>query len=426
MKRNKAILAGCVGTALENYDTMLYMHFLPILSLLFFPNEDPAVSSLLGMASFAVGFCMRPLGGVVFAHVGDRLGRKIALGSSIMLMSFPTFMIGLLPTYAQIGLTASLALIVCRLLQNFCVAGELIGGSIFLFEHAKPGYEGRTTSLLNVSIQVGSFIGAGIGIICLRSFLPEWGWRIPFLFGAVLGLFGYYIRRSIQETPAFLKIKEEKSITRFPLWKTLQRDKTSLLRTMGICASVMGPFQMIYVYMADVLRTKFHLLPDQILAHNMKLMVLIMVTLPIMGYLADKFGYKRIMGLSMLGVIMISYPSFWLMEKALSSEDILKMQSVLAIVACGVAGPCCVLVSNLFPTRERYSGYALGWSLGSILFAGCTPLFSLLLVQWTGDSKAPAYVLMFCGMAGLCAMIDLYKGAALSSFKGSPQVPQSP
>ena len=403
MKRSKAILAGTIGTALEYYDTMLYMHFLPILSPLFFPSEDPSVSSLLGMSSFAVGFCMRPLGGLVFGHVGDRLGRKVALGISIMLISFPTFVIGLLPTYAQIGISASIALVVCRLIQNFCVGGEVIGGSIFLVEHAKPGYENRASSLLNVAVQVGSFIGAGLGLICLKSFLPEWGWRVPFLCGAVFGLFGYYVRKKIQETPSFLKINQEKRLDKLPVWEVIKRDKNSLFRTMGICSSIMAPFQIIYVYMGDVLRVKFHLLPDQILFHNMHLMILMILVLPIMGYFADKLGYKRVMSLSLLGAIIASYPSFWFLERAENPSEVMMIQSILAILACGVAAPCCVLVSNLFPVKERYSGYALGWSVGSILFAGLTPLFSLLLVRWTGDQKFPSYILMFCGMMGLLA-----------------------
>ena len=122
MTRVKATIAGVIGTALEYYDCMLYMHFLPILTPLFFPSEDPQVSSLLGMASFAIGFCIRPLGGVIFGHIGDRLGHKTALGASVLLISFPTFLIGVLPTYAQMGITASLILLLCRLLQNFCVA----------------------------------------------------------------------------------------------------------------------------------------------------------------------------------------------------------------------------------------------------------------------------------------------------------------
>ncbi len=406
MKRSKVILAGVMGTALEYYDTMLYMHFLPILTPLFFPSEDAFISSLLSMASFAVGFLMRPLGGIVFGHIGDRLGRRVALGISIMLISLPTFVMGLLPTYGQVGIIAPMALILCRLLQNFCVGGEVIGGSIFLVEQAKPGYESRTSSLLNVAIQIGSFIGAGLGLISLWAFLPEWGWRIPFLFGAVFGLFGYYVRTKIQETPEFSHLRQEKRLAKLPLWEALKRDKKSLFRTMGICAGVMTPFQIIYVFMGDVLKTKFQLLPDQILAHNMKLMVLMALVLSGMGYLADKFGYKRIMGLSLLGAICFSHPAFWMMERALTPNEILLMQAVLAVLACGVAAPCCVLVSSLFPVRERYSGYALGWSLGAILFAGLTPLLSLLLVQWTGDSKAPSYILMVYGGAGLASIME--------------------
>ena len=411
MKRSKAILAGTIGTALEYYDTMLYMHFLPILSPLFFPSEDPSVSSLLGMSSFAVGFCMRPLGGLVFGHVGDRWGRKVALGISIMLISFPTFIIGLLPTYAQIGIAASLVLVLCRLIQNFCVGGEVIGASIFLVEHAKPDYENRASSLLNVAVQVGSFIGAGLGLICLKSFLPEWGWRVPFLCGALFGLFGYYVRKKIQETPSFLKINQEKNLAKLPVWEVIKRDKGSLFRTMGICSGVMAPFTMIYVYMGDILRTKFHLLPDQILFHNMQLMILMIFVLPLMGYFADKLGYKRVMSLSLLGIIIASYPSFWFIERAGNPSEVMMIQSILAILACGVAAPCCVLVSSLFPIQERYSGYALGWSVGSILFAGLTPLLSLLLVRWTGDQEVPSYILMLCGTLGLLACdMRLLKG----------------
>lgn len=384
------------------------------------------MSSLLGMASFAVGFLMRPLGGIIFGHIGDRWGRRIALALSIILISIPTFIIGLLPTYAQIGISASIGLIICRLLQNFCIAGEVIGGSIFLVEHAKVGYENRASSLLNVGGQLGSFIGAGLGLICLNSFLPEWGWRVPFLFGALFSLFGYYVRKKVEETPEFTKISQNKALAKRPLWEAIKKDKKSLLRTMGICAGVMGPFQMIYVYMGDVLRTKFHLLPAQILSHNMQIMLLMMGVLPLMGYVADKVGCKRVMTLSLLGAMVTSYPAFWIIEKSISSAEVLMVQGVLAILACGVAGPCCVFLSSLFPTQERYSGYALGWSLGSILFAGLTPLLSLLFVQWTGDSKAPACLLMFFATGGLLAMIDIQKATILRVLRESPPSPLVP
>lgn len=415
-KRLRAVLAGIIGTVLEYYDAMLYMHFLPILSPLFFPHEDPSISSLLGMASFAVGFLMRPLGGMIFGHIGDRWGRKIALGLSIILISFPTFIIGLLPTYAQIGIFASIVLVVCRLMQNFCVGGEAIGGSVFLIEHAKPGYESRTTCLLNVGVQVGSLIGAGLGLICLRSFLPEWGWRVPFLLSVFFALFGYYVRKKVDETPEFIKVKQEKDLAKLPLWEVIKRDKGSILRTMGICAGVMAPSQMIYVYMGDLLKIRFHLLPDQVLAHNMKIMVLTIITLPLMGYFADRVGYKKIMSLSLLGFISTSYPSFWIIEKITNPYEVLMVQSLLALLMCGVAAPCCVLVSNLFPARERYSGYALGWTVGSILFAGLTPLLALLFVRWTGNPKAPAYILMFCAAAGLLSMIEFGKTKASLHF----------
>ncbi|EKD86812.1 MAG: hypothetical protein ACD_37C00139G0004 [uncultured bacterium] len=408
MTKAKAIFAAVVGTILENYDAMLYVHFLFILSPLFFPNEDPFVTTILGMGSYAVGFITRPLGGIFFGHIGDRLGRRTALGLSIMFIIVPTFIMGILPTYAQIGVTAPILLIICRMLQSFSVGGEATGASIFLVEHASPGHKSLASSLLNVAIIVGSLMGMGIGLISLNSFFPEWGWRVPFLMGSVFCVFGYYIRTKIAETPAFEEVIKKQQITKFPLREAIKNDKMTILKTMGICASVMAPYQMLFVYMGDVLRNKLQLPMADVLAHNMKVTVVLVLSLLFMGYLGDKVGFKRLMGGGLVATIILIYPLFLFIQNAPSPNNIMLMQSIFALVVAAAAAPCC-LMSTYFPTKERYSGYGFGWSLGSIFFAGFTPLFAVLLVKWTGNETAPAFILMFYGLFGILALITSRK-----------------
>ena len=405
---HKVILSAIGGTILEYYDALLYTHLLFILTPLFFPSEDLFVSRVLGMGSYAIGFLMRPLGGIIFGHIGDRLGRKVALGYSIILMSLPTFIIGVLPTYATIGIAAPVILILCRLLQSFSVGGESAGATVFLVEHAKRGYESTTTSFINVACNAGGVIGAAFALIGLRSFFPEWGWRIPFLLGAIFGWVGYYIRRQIEETPEFTKELERQSIKSLPLKEILRSRKINVLRTMGICAGVMAPFQMIYVYIPDILRSKFNLPIEQVIAQNIKVMLIMMVTLPVMGYIADRIGFKKVIGWSLFILVLSIYPLFLFVSEAHTPQRILLIQSIISIISSGITAPCCVLISQFFSTGERYTGCAFGWSLGAILFAGCTPLLSVLLVEWNGNEHSPAYILIFCGLLGLLALKENY------------------
>ena len=229
MNQRKSIIAAVSGTTLEYYDFMLYMHFLFILSPLFFPTDNLVVARMIGMATFALGFVMRPIGGLVFGHLGDRFGRKRALALSIILISLPTFIIGVLPTYAQIGLLAPVILLTCRLLQSFCLGGEATGATVFLVEHAKRGYEGRIGSLLNVGGELGGILGTSLGVIFTLAFMPEWGWRVPFIMGGLFGWIGFYIRSRTSETPAFRQAQQQKSLVLRPFMQVLKRDKANTL-----------------------------------------------------------------------------------------------------------------------------------------------------------------------------------------------------
>jgi len=204
--KKKVIIASVLGNALELYDFSLYGIFVPLFATLFFPTGNPTVALLASLATFAVGFLTRPLGGILFGYLGDRFGRKNALLISIMLMALPTLIISFLPTYAQIGILAPILLLLCRLLQGLCAGGEYTGASIFIIEHLGKSRRGLAGSLISASGAIGSLIAMLLGAALLQPGLPEWSWRIPFLMGAFLALIGFYIRRSLQESPEFTEL----------------------------------------------------------------------------------------------------------------------------------------------------------------------------------------------------------------------------
>lgn len=240
-KSYKAIFAAMVGNALEYYDVMLYGFFATMLAPLFFPTENQTISIISSFGTFAAGFLMRPLGGMIFGHLGDKFGRQKALVLAIFLVTIPTFTIGILPTYVEIGIAAPIILVICRLLQGLCVGGEYSGASIFVIEYSKKGQETFAGSILTASGLFGGVIGTFLGFICTLSFMPSWGWRIPFLLGSLMGLVGYYIRKNVNESPDFMRHKNEK-VAKVPLFLVFQNRKINLLCTIGIGAVSLIPF----------------------------------------------------------------------------------------------------------------------------------------------------------------------------------------
>ena len=306
----KAVVAAMCGNALEYFDLMLYAHFMFILTPLFFPHSDPHISRLMGVSAFVLGFIIRPVGSIFFGHLGDKLGRRVALALSIGLMAIPTFIIGILPTYEVIGIAAPVILLICRILQNFCVSGESTGSAIFLVEHARGNNECFMSSLLNTSLLIGSIMGTILGYISTK-FLPEWGWRVPFVIGSLFGWIGFYIRYRVGETPAFsgIKAKEKSSV---PLLKVIKNQYRNFFCVICIGAGIMVVFYTTYIYMSDVLRDRLNLSPHRIMAHNTIMMIISIIFLPLMGVIADKIGKKRVMQTAAFVLACSSYPLFHL------------------------------------------------------------------------------------------------------------------
>jgi len=417
MKKNyKAIIAAMIGNALEYYDVMLYGFFATMLAPLFFPTDNQAISIISSLGTFAAGFVMRPLGGMVFGHLGDKFGRRQALALAIFLVTIPTFTIGILPTYAEIGLAAPIILVACRLLQGLCVGGEYSGASIFVIEYSKRGKESFAGSILCAAGFFGGVLGTFIGFLCTLSFMPPWGWRIPFLLGSVIGLMGYYIRTKVNESPDFIRNKDEK-IDKVPLWGVLENRKRNLLCTMGIGATSLIPFYLASVYMGFLLTSKLHIPTSQVMLINVALNVFLIVLLPLMGIIADKImGKERLMILSALTSVVIAYPLFLMLENDLTLSTVILVQAILGMITAGFGAPSMALLSTYFPVHERYSGIGFGYALGGALLGGTTPLIIATLVNWFNSPLMPAYYLMFSGLIGIMCVIGGKRGDSTESL----------
>ncbi|MBL0941656.1 MAG: MFS transporter, partial [Alphaproteobacteria bacterium] len=371
--RYKATIAAMIGNALEYYDVMLYGFFATMLAPVFFPASNQITSIISSLGTFAAGFIMRPLGGLVFGHLGDRFGRRYALVLAIFLVTIPTLIIGILPPYATIGIAAPIILVTCRLLQGLCVGGEYSGASIFVIEYARKGREAFAGSILCAAGFLGGVLGTFLGFVCTLPIMPSWGWRIPFLIGSVIGLIGYYIRTGVGESPEFIRHQNEE-IVKIPLFAILRDRKRNLLCTIGIGATSLIPFYMASVYMGYLLSSKLNLPTSKIMLINVILNIFLMILLPLMGIIADKIGKAKLMIGSTCFSILSAYPLFLMLEKDLSLLNIIIIQTVLAIITAGFGAPSTALLSSLFPVHERYSGVGFGYALGGALLGGTTPL----------------------------------------------------
>ncbi len=422
MKQNyKAIFAAMVGNALEYYDAMLYGFFATMLAPLFFPTESQTLSVISSLGTFAAGFLMRPIGGIVFGYVGDKFGRRQALVWAIFLVTLPTFTIGILPTYADIGMVAPIVLVICRLLQGLCVGGEYSGASIFVIEYSKKGKESFAGSILTTSGIFGGVLGTFFGFLCTLSFMPLWAWRIPFLIGSIFGLMGYYIRTRVNESPAYLQYRSEK-IEKIPLWGVLQKRKKNFFCTMGIGAAILIPYYLASVYMTHLLSSKLHIPTFQIMLINVALNFFLILLYPIVGILADKVGKEKVMISSAFVCTLVVYPLFLFLETDLSLLNILFIQAILGLINAGVGAPSMALLSTYFPVHERYSGIGFGYALGGALLGGTTPLIIASLTAWLDSALVPAYYLMFSGVLGMvCVMWGKKEETSPSSLSVLPE-----
>ncbi len=392
-RKHIPIATAMLGHALEHYEVTLYGFFAVILAPIFFPNFSTTAGLIASMGVFAMGFVMRPLGGIVFGHFGDKYGRRKCLLYTVLLASIPTIIIGLLPTYAAIGVAAPLVLIVCRLLQGFSLGGEYWGALIFVAEHSHEKKMGLLGSILCTTGYIGAIFGTLMGALFTLQIMPQWGWRFPFIIGGVLGLGIYFLRRNLPETPVLQEQAAIARTKRSPLFNVYKRGIRNPL-----CVLIMGGFSAVPLYLASIylnplLVTKFGLSMSQMMLVHGVLLVMAGGTMPLWGYFADKVGFSKWMILSASILCVISIPLFSLVTTD-SLVNIFILQITLCVLGSSYHSALGGFFTSLFPPLERYSGIAFHSTLGAALFAGTAPLIATSLVSWTGNPLAPSFFLM--------------------------------
>lgn len=397
--QRKIITLSSIGGAIEFYDFIVFVFFAKIISQLFFPQTNPTAALMATFAVFAVGYLARPLGGMIFGHFGDRLGRKKTFIATVILMAVPTFLIGCLPTYAHVGLLASCLLIALRLLQGFSVGGEIPGAIVFASETSPQHHRGLACGIVffgvNMGLVFGSLFTTVLTHLLDQNALLSWGWRIPFWFGGILGVVSFYLRKQTQETEFFKKLQSNNKLTRFPLFTIIKQYPKSALQGFlltGLQAIIISLF---FLYMPTYLTDTFHYPSKQILTFNTVNVFMFSVIILFVSQLSDRIGRKKLMRSGAAFLIVFTYFLFSLFHR-----DQLAIV-VLVMMLCGLFATCITscfapMLAELFPTDVRYSGVAISYNIGFIL-GGLTPLISAELMSATHNSLAPTFYLI--GMA---------------------------
>jgi MHS family shikimate/dehydroshikimate transporter-like MFS transporter len=403
-------IASFIGTSIEWYDFFLYGTAAALVfGALFFPQADPLTGTLLAFATFSVGFVARPLGGIVFGHYGDRVGRKAMLVLSLLIMGVATFLIGALPTYATIGVLAPILLVVLRFLQGFAVGGEWGGAVLMAVEHAPEGKRGFYGSFPQMGVPAGLLLSTGLMLVLAQTLseaaFQAWGWRIPFLLSAVLVLVGLFIRLKVLETPAFSKVKATQSEARLPILEVLREHPKPLVLAIGAFVVVNGIFYLLVTFILSYGTTQLGLPRSVLLNGVMIATVFLFVGLPAFASLSDRVGRRPvyIAGAAFMGAF--AFPFWWMVDSKQPALIALALSLGLLALAA-MYGPQAAFFSELFSTRVRYSGASLGYQLAAVLGGGLSPFIATaLLLEFNGASwPIAAYMLVL----SLISVLSVY------------------
>jgi MFS transporter, MHS family, shikimate and dehydroshikimate transport protein len=410
-------LASAIGTTIEWYDFFLYGVMTPlVLNKLFFPNADVLISTLLAYGTFFVGFLSRPIGGIIFGHYGDRLGRKTVLILTLLIMGIATFLIGLLPTYASAGMWAPLLLLALRIFQGIGIGGEWGGAVLMAVEHSPGGQRGFYGAWPQIGVPAGLLLSAGA--VNLLSFLNNddffaWGWRIAFLLSAVLVAIGLYIRLRILETPAFKVAQQQKQIAAVPIAELFRSHGKNTLLGLGARYIEGVTFNVYGVFLVGYLTSTLHMTRQSALLAVMVASAIMIVMLPICGRLSDRIGRRKVFGIASLLIGVLSFPAFWLMGSQSPLLTIIAVAVPFAFVYPAVYGPEAALFSELFDTRVRYTGISFVYQFSGIFASGLTPIVATALLPLGGGQPwlICLYILVVSAISALSvyAMTDRHE-----------------
>ena len=403
----KITLAGCIGIFAELYDNGIFGFMAGTLGTVFFPNSKNAV--MLVWAGYAVSFFFRPVGAIICGHLGDRIGRQRMLVFVIMLISCATAALGVLPSYAAIGVAAPILLILLRILQGFSVGGEAAGAMTFLAEHAPLGKRGLYTSYAQVasfvSLLTGTLIAAAMTSGLGAQRMHEFGWRIPFLLAVPLGIAGIYIRRRISDTPNFTRLQQEGGLAKNPYREAFSSPlhRKAMLLALFIPLMNGSGYYVLFTYMPTFMSKVLKFSTVQGLLVTSVSLVAISIAIPYMGALSDRVGRKNVLVGSAIAMAIAGIPCYLLIGTGNVPLAILGA-CAMAIIFAGHTAVIHILLVELFPTRVRYSAYGLGYNVSSALFGGTAPLLMTYLISKTGNHNMPAFYAVITALGTLIAV----------------------
>lgn len=409
--RHRNIVSAAMGNVLEWYDFAVYGTMAPILGHLFFPSDDPVASLFAAFGVFALGFLARPIGGIILGHIGDRFGRKPALIFSVTMMGVGTTAIGLLPTHAEIGVMAAFLLVGLRILQGLSVGGEYPGSIVFLAEHSSNERRGYNSSWPMFGSVVGFLVGSAFASLLSNILGDEafaaWGWRLPFLFGAVIAVCAVVFRRHMSEPPGIKNAMPKNSI---PIIMAIRGHWKAIVRI--ICLSLVNAvgFYLLWVYAISYLTVRMHVSTTQALDINTFSLLAMLPAITLFAILSDRIGRKPLLYFVAIGTLIFAWPLWWLIHHQTFGMILAGQIGFAVLFGAGYAGLSAIMV-EILPSAVRCSASALGYNLSMAVFGGTTPLAATYLVERTADDFAPAYFLMAAAVISLIATIGLAETA---------------
>lgn len=427
--RRRVVTSAAIGQFVEWYDFVIYAYAASVIATLYFPGDDRVASLLATFAVYAVGFVMRPVGGLVFGHLGDRVGRRGVLATVILLMGTATAAIGLLPTYGQIGLLAPILLVVCRLVQGLSAGAEAMGSNALVAEHApqhrRGMYVGFTYSFANLPAVFAALLVLGLTTALTPDTYESWGWRIPFLLGGVISFVGLYIRSRVKESPAFELTRSAGRVSKAPIMTVLREQRPAVGYAFAMAALSGLGFYTLTGYFANYLVESVGLSGSDSMLSNSIALCVAFIAMPLAGLYSDRVGRRKtlVMGAALSAVFAI--PAY-LLAGVGTLLSAVAGQSLLALTLGIFFGPVGIVFLELFPTRTRYSGAAIAYNSAYVVFGGTAPLLGTWLVASTGSLLAPAVYLAVLAAIVLVVALRLPETSRQSLIRTEDSSAESP
>lgn len=401
--QKKLILYSGIGGLLEFYDFIIYALLAPILASLFFPSKDHLTAMLATFATFSVGYLVRPIGGIIFAHFGDKHGRKNTFMATIILMAFSTFAIGLIPTYQSMGIMATSLLVALRVLQGFSVGGEIPGAITYISE-SMPEKRGIATAIIFFFLINGITLGSLLHYIIISNISPaammSWGWRLLFFVGGGLGLLGFFLRKKMLESPLFIQCEQ---YARVPFLSVLRYSRFNIILTSLIAGLGAAYITVLYLFLPAYFKKIIHYVPKHFLLVFTLAIFIASLCAILFGWISQKVNKPILIGLfACIGVLA----PMTIFQYYISHQYAYLLIIFSCLLIGGIWGVIPSLIAEFFPTHIRYSGIATCYNLAFAIFGGLAPVISILLIKTTGKLYSPAYYLILLSI--LVLLLSLF------------------